>query len=59
MKRILARALAVVRRRNAGWWALEIAGVALLAAAAYMWIAPLGLVAVGVYLIITANTGGD
>jgi len=36
-------------------WIAEISGVLLVAAAAALWIIPLGLAVIGVYLIIAAN----
>lgn len=51
-------AKALLGRRELREWLIEFAGVALLAAAAYMVAPAVALVVAGVYLLIVANTGG-
>lgn len=48
----------VARRVTLFKWAAEIAGVAAVAVAAGMWIMPLGIAIVGVYLLIV-SAGGE
>ena len=39
-------------------WVAEVGGVLLLAGAAALWWLPLGVAVLGIYLVVTANTGG-
>lgn len=59
MRKALTRARAFLLRRTVGQWALEIAGVSLVAIAASTLAIGFGLTVAGLYLVMVANTGGS
>lgn len=48
-----------IERQTGQRWAIEVAGVLLLALAASMWITPLGIAVVGAYLVVLSSADDD
>lgn len=57
--RVLRNLANLLSRRRVGAWAAELAGIGLLVVAGWLISPALGLVVLGLYLVIMANTGGE
>ncbi len=55
----MKRALRLLTRKSTARWSAEIAGVGLLAVAAWLIAPPLSFLVGGAYLILVANQGGS